>query len=301
MTRRARIIWWLRAGGSVAVVAVLLTFVPIARVWDAIRAVNPWVWLAAVVLFITGHAVNAMKLRLLIGVDAVPASACLRAHFTAIASNLGLPGVAGGEVIRVAYLAPVAGTARVAMAAVAERLVDFVVLLLLAVTAASVAGVPPALADGMRTGRRWTLVVAAVCAALVFLFRRRLARSGRTQHLGQAWWAVLARPRALLFAAGLSLAVQTAFVLANAWLGAQAGVSLALAPWFLAWTFAKLSVLLPISLGGIGVREAALVSVLAAYGAPPDGVLAAGILWQGALITGSLTGFLTAQWLTRST
>lgn len=50
--------------------------------------------------------------------------------------------------------------------------------------------------------------------------------------------------------------------------------------------------MLPISVGGLGVREAALVSLLAAYGAPADLVLATGILWQGALVVGSTNGFL---------
>lgn len=38
-----------------------------------------------------------------------------------------------------------------------------------------------------------------------------------------------------------------------------------------------------------------LVSVLAAYGAPSDGVLATGILWEGGLVAGSIGGFLVTQ------
>jgi hypothetical protein len=74
---------------------------------------------------------------------------------------------------------------------------------------------------------------------------------------------------------------------------------MALARWFLAWTGAKLSAVLPISLGGLGVREATLVSVLAVYGAPADRVLAAGILWQGGIVVGSASGFLVTEMLRR--
>jgi hypothetical protein len=43
------------------------------------------------------------------------------------------------------------------------------------------------------------------------------------------------------------------------------------------------------------VREAALVSLLAPYGAPREAVLASGILWQAILIITGLAGLLVTQ------
>lgn len=291
--------WWLRVVVSLAVAALLLAVVPLDEVLGAIRGVNPWIWIACVGIFVAGHSLNAIKLYLLIGPGGAPAPACVRAHFAGIASNLGLPGVAGGDIVRVSYLAPAAGTARVVMAAVADRLVDSFVLILIAVVAASVAGVPPAISGAMRTGGRWLVVIAVAGLVAGVAIRRRLRRSGRPP-LGLSWSRIGERPVAIVLAVSIAIAVQAAFVLANVWLASAVGFNVALAPWFLAWTAAKLSAILPISLGGIGVREAALVSVLAAYGAPPDGALAVGILWQGALISGSLGGFLLTQALSRS-
>jgi uncharacterized membrane protein YbhN (UPF0104 family) len=99
----------------------------------------------------------------------------------------------------------------------------------------------------------------------------------------------------VLLAAVISASVQIVFVLANVWLAHEAGALTALGPWFLAWSAAKLGAILPISLGGIGVREAALVAVLGAYGASGDAVLATGLLWEAAIVAGSLGGFLTTQ------
>jgi uncharacterized membrane protein YbhN (UPF0104 family) len=96
-------------------------------------------------------------------------------------------------------------------------------------------------------------------------------------------------------AAVLSLAVQSAFVLANVWLARSAGVTTALAAWFVAWPLSKLVAVLPISLGGIGVREAALVALLAPYGAPRDAVLASGLLWQAVLIVTGVVGLVATQ------
>src|SRR5690606_18090390 len=123
----------------------------------------------------------------------------------------------------------------------------------------------------------------------------RPGEGGRLAGLGDAWRDLRRRPQAFLAAGAISLAVQCAFVLTNVWLAAHMGIATPLAPWFLGWTAAKLSAILPISLGGIGVREATLVSVLGAYGAPAEAVLATGILWQAAIVAGSLGGFLALQ------
>jgi len=291
--------WWLRAGGSAVAVGILLAIVPVGELWLAVRDVHPVVWLAAVAIFIAGHALNAVKLWILVGPHAAPLDACLRAHFTGIAANLGLPGVAGGEIIRVGYLAPTAGTARVALAAVADRLVDGLVLVGIVLVASRVAGLPLDAGSTPRLVLRWLLVLGVVLSAVVtWRLRRRRGTDGSAQ-LREAWHDLLGRPLALGGAMGISLGVQTLLVLTNVWLGTQVGLSAPLAPWFLAWTASKLSALLPVSLGGIGVREATLVSVLAAYGAPADLVLATGVLWEGAIIAGSLTGFLVLQLLHR--
>ena len=79
----------------------------------------------------------------------------------------------------------------------------------------------------------------------------------------------------------------------------EVGVTTALAAWFVAWPLSKLIAVLPISLGGIGVREAALVSLLAPYGAPREAVLASGILWQAVLIVTGLAGLVVTQLLPR--
>jgi hypothetical protein len=98
---------------------------------------------------------------------------------------------------------------------------------------------------------------------------------------------------------GISLIVQAAFVLTNVWLARQAGVDAGLAAWFVAWPLSKLIAVLPISLGGLGVREAALVSLLTPYGADGTAVLASGLLWQAVLAVSGLVGLAVTQMLRR--
>jgi uncharacterized membrane protein YbhN (UPF0104 family) len=64
--------------------------------------------------------------------------------------------------------------------------------------------------------------------------------------------------------------------------------------WLFAWPLAKLSALVPITQGGIGVREATLVGLLAPFGAPPVFTAAVGLLFQAIVISGGLIAGLIA-------
>ena len=92
---------------------------------------------------------------------------------------------------------------------------------------------------------------------------------------------VLAPSATTAFAA--SLLAQGSLVALNAWLGAAIGVAPGAAAWLLAWPLAKIVAMAPISLGGLGVRETALASLLAPFGVPPTSALAQGLVWQTVL------------------
>ncbi len=61
-----------------------------------------------------------------------------------------------------------------------------------------------------------------------------------------------------------------------------------MAVWFVVWPIAKLAGLLPISLGGLGVRDATLGALIAGFGVPAAQGLATSFVWQSILITGGL-------------
>jgi uncharacterized membrane protein YbhN (UPF0104 family) len=122
-------------------------------------------------------------------------------------------------------------------------------------------------------------------------FRRRLAQ------LRHAIRAVSRRPHRLLFGWLLGTSVQGTYVLLTALLGVTCGLRLPLRVWLFAWPLAKIAAVMPITQGGIGVREAALVVLLAPFGAPASQVLATGIVWEGVIITAGLLAGLTASLL----
>lgn len=285
--------WILRAVVSVAVVVVLVTVASAEGLREAFSQVRPGVWLASLAVFLAGHALNAWKYQRLLHDPHASVPLCLRAHFAGLVANLGLPGVAGGDVVRATYLLPHGVSLKAAtVASIIDRLIDTVTLLALVAAGVLVAGLPPAL-DSSTIGVRWTVVVVAVAAAggaAAFLFVTH-RRGGRGAGMAGDLVAELRmRGVAIVTAFGVTALVQSAFVLSNVWMAGALGLDVGVAPWFIAWPLSKLVAVLPISLGGIGVREAALVSLLAPYGAPSPIVFASGLLWQGVLIVSGLLG-----------
>jgi len=289
--------WLIRAGVSAVVVAILLRFIPIDAVFDALRRTSIWTWSASVAVFFAGHYLNAIKLRLLIGPAQGLTSACVRAQYAGLVANLGLPGLAGGDIVRAAYLAPLVGVKRVAFASVADRLIDTGTVLMLVMVALPFAGMPPGMSGIMQNTGLW-LLAGTTCVVIAGVLVMRLQRfSALAGKVRAAWTSLMMRRPALMGAVVISLVVQSAFVMTNVWLARQVGVTTDVSAWFVAWPLSKLVAVLPISLGGIGVREAALVSLLAPYGAPREAVLASGILWQAVLIVTGVAGLIITQLL----
>ena len=113
-------------------------------------------------------------------------------------------------------------------------------------------------------------------------FRRRLAR------VRHAFRMVSSRSHVLFLALVMGTGIQMTFLLLTMCIAVLCGLSLPVAAWLFAWPLAKLAAVLPLTQGGIGVREAALVGLLATFGAPASLVLAAGLVWEGVIIAGGL-------------
>jgi uncharacterized membrane protein YbhN (UPF0104 family) len=201
--------------------------------------------------------------------------------------------------VRAGYLAPAAGLRRVALASLADRLIDTATLVGLIAIALPFAGLPAG-APAIVQSSLWWVVVFVPAAGLAAAVASRLLRGTRIGHaVAHAWRELPVRRSSLLVVLGISAGVQSLFVLTNVWLARQAGVEASLAAWFVAWPLSKLIAVLPISLGGLGVREAALVSLLAPYGADGTAVLASGLLWQAVLAVSGVTGLAVTQVLRR--
>jgi uncharacterized membrane protein YbhN (UPF0104 family) len=109
-----------------------------------------------------------------------------------------------------------------------------------------------------------------------------------------------ARPHILVTGWLLGVFVQATFILLNALLAISCGLFLPLRVWLFAWPLAKIAALLPLTQGGMGVREAVLVALLLPFGARAPLVLASGLAWEGIIVAGGLISGFVAYVLRRT-
>ncbi len=284
----------LRAAISGGLLALLLAWFSSTRILDVLRQIPLSVGGLVVVLFLLGHVFSAMKWRMLVSGAGAPIGGwvALRAHAAGLFANLCLPSIIGGDVVRAGLAVRAAGRVEaVALGTLADRLIDTTALV-------GIAGVAAVLSPELARGRAGTALVAAgILLLLAVLGGVAVTRWVPAGRLPERLRQPAARVRAALdalarvplwtgTALGVSVFVQGAFVGLNVALARGIGIDLPFLAWLLAWPLAKLVALLPISLGGIGVREVALAAFLSPFGIEPALAVAQSLAWEAVLVTG---------------
>jgi uncharacterized protein (TIRG00374 family) len=299
---------WLAALG---VLGILLHFLPLRLLGEAIERVRLTRFLVILFGYLLAHAAGIAKWRMMVNtagarLDYATSAQC---YAGGLFATLFLPSIIGGDVVRLAVgLRRSPKPAAVLAGNVADRFLDMTAqagLVLLGIVL-----LPGSLPTAVQSEVRKTiLVIVGIFLALVALtflfyrpifggrsmsFRRRLARLRYALRTG---WH---RPHVLVFAWMLATVIQSTFLTLTALLAISCGLFLPLPVWFFAWPLAKLAALLPLTQGGIGVREAALVGLLSPFGAPAHLVLASGLVWEGVVVCGGLIAGCTAFLIRRS-
>lgn len=286
--------WVLKVVVSSLVLGVTLWLLPTSEVWSAIKNIPFSLWLLVLGLFLMGHAVSAMKWWLLTGYgENVPFITALKAHFAGLVANLCLPGVAGGDVVRAGLIFRESqNKTRVAVGSLADRLLDIFGLFLLSCAGAlfSIGNRDGFAGPLVKIGVLFFIVVASILLLVVLL--PRLPIKGIKDKVALAMEEFKRQPGTLALCFGLSMLIQSAFISLNIAFAIVSDVNVPAAAWFFAWPLAKLLAVVPISIGGLGVREASLATLLSPLGASPAKVVAIGLLWQTILFAGGLIGGL---------
>ncbi|MDZ4761878.1 MAG: lysylphosphatidylglycerol synthase transmembrane domain-containing protein [Alphaproteobacteria bacterium] len=297
-TRKNRLLGWLKLAGTVAMFAILFFVIPLNEVWASLVKVNPLVWLGVFVGYLAGHTLAAAKWRALIG-EPIPYWTALKAHFAGLAASLALPGVAGGDVVRaVVMMRAKVRKADLVLASLVDRVIDSVTLLAISAIGLAMLGAQAGLHDS------WvyiaTVGVAIIGFASVMMlqpiasFIRTIKAGGSAGRLfallSEALGRMAGRKTTILVCVVMSIVIQTAFAMLNAALSASIGGPDSVALWLFAWPLAKLIATLPISIGGLGVREAGLSGLMAPFSPTTAPVIAASLLWQTIVVAGGLLG-----------
>ncbi len=267
-----------------------------AQVAAAFRSLRWGDWLAALAVFLATQAVSALRWQWLarpLGFTQ-PLRRFVGLYFVGMFFNLLLPTSIGGDAVRAVALHPGPGR-RVAafLSVLLDRLSGLLVLLALACAAAAVCPVPLPLWVKLAVGG--AAGGAAVALAVLPASTRLLARLDATgpgrghrllaklRHLATslrgAWSVYRRRPGLLAATTGLSAVVQLAGVVQVALIGRSVGADVPLAVYGVAVPMVALLTLLPVSLNGMGVREAGMILFLGPAGVPAGTAVTVAFLW----------------------
>jgi hypothetical protein len=299
---------WIKVAVSGTLLALIFILLPWGQVWVALRQLPPLVWLGVWIAFVLGHAIGVVKWRLFVnaGRASLRFTDAVQCYSAGLFANLCLPSIVGGDVLRMAMAAKLTRRTEAALwGGVLDRLTDVTALGILVACGGLLARkqLPGWGGQLLTVGIVLSVVVGTLL--LPFILRRPIKSwPGRLRRPVARSLVALRqlrrRPSTALSGLALSLLIQSSFVLLNAWLGRHIGVDVSLAVWFLVWPLAKVASLMPISLGGLAVREASLAALLAPFGVPLTLGVLASLLWQSVLIAGGLVGGLVWLVLSRS-
>ena len=299
---------WLKILVSFGLLAALALLLPWHQVRDALSRLSPEVWAGVLLGFILGHSLGVFKWRMFVnaGHHSLGVADAALCYGAGLFANLCLPSIVGGDVLRAALASRFTRRPEAAfLGGVLDRVTDMIAMTILV----AVGGVLSREAMPGWGGNLITvsLILGGVVLAifLPLLLARPLAwwprRLRRPVGRGLVALRRLARsPRTAGTTLALSLTIQSSFVLLNSWLGWQLGIRVPLSVWFLVWPLAKIAGLMPISLGGLAVRETTLAALLAPFGVPFAVGVVCSLLWQTVLIAGGLFGGLVWLVLGRS-
>jgi glycosyltransferase 2 family protein len=307
---RAWFITVLRWAAALAVLAVLFYFLPVAPLRAALARVPAIRFASVLVLYLCAHAVGILKWRLIVNTagSRLNLSSSAQCYLGGLFGTLFLPSIIGGDAVRLAVgLRRSPRPAAVLAGNVVDRFLDVAAqaTLVLAGLVLLPGSLPEQFAAMTRKLLLISLLVAAAALLLLFILWRPLlgGRSLRFRRrmawLRRAFRSVRRAPQALVFGWLLGVLIQGTFILLNALLALSCGLFLPFRVWLFAWPLAKLAALLPLTQGGMGIREAVLVALLLPFGAASSLTLASGLAWEGIIISGGLIAGLTAFMLRR--
>jgi uncharacterized membrane protein YbhN (UPF0104 family) len=312
---RQALLWVVKIVVSSGLLYVLLSRVDLARLWATARTASiPWL-LAALGLYFAMVFVSAWRWGLLLHAQriAVRLSALLQSYLVATFFNNFLPSNIGGDVIRIRDTALAAGSKTLATTVVlVDRGIGLLGLVFVAAVGASATPAGSPVVGPLGPGLLWlTLAGGVFLAAPMLLAPQRVGRLlGPLKSLHQEWVeerisrlvSGLARFSETPFALGLGFAgavvVQVILVAFYAAIAHALGVPIPMAHLAVMIPLSFIVQMAPVSVNGLGVREATFSYYFAQLGLPLESALALSFLGAVLMMVFSLSG--AAVYLTRS-
>ena len=293
---------YVRFGGSALVLFLLLRRLHFHEVFGTIQRIPPGAFVVLFIAYMALHLLGVVKWRLLINLAGANLTfpQAVRCYYWGLFGNSFLPSLVGGDLVRGGMAFTFSrNKSAIVLGSLMDRVQD--VGGLLVVTAGGILLLPGML-DYKAHKMFWTLAgvmaiggVVGIGLLLVIPFRIFPFKLRRIfVKLRRGVRSMYRSPGTMFFCFLVGMVLQISQVAINYTLGEITGFHLAFAIWLFAWPLAKLSALVPLTQGGMGVREGVLAGLLSSFGAPAATALAAGlcfqfgVVWPGNLVGGAL-------------
>jgi len=253
-----------------------------------------------IALYLFGQAMTAWRWRIIaerVGfTEGMPKF--LRFYFVGMFFNLFGPSTLGGDLVRALYLGASAGRRTVALHTVFfDRLSGLVMLVFVAVAAIALFG---------RFGLPWPIIVVVTGTGLAIavgwflvpsLVKRFFAKDGRANRLVERDLKPFWNDRGLLMrTASVSVAFHVLQASSLMLLGHAVSMQVDWRYYFIFHPLVSVLSAVPVSVAGLGIREAGYIWFLQRQGVDHDTAFAFGLLWFVVLLVSSLVGGLVYLW-----
>lgn len=294
----------LRWALTLLVLALLIYVLPFGQLRDALSRITPTRFASMFTIYLLALTGGTVKWHLVVNSadSRLPFSVSAQCYAGGLFGALFLPSIVGGDAVRLAVgIARSPRPAAVITGNVVDRLLDLGAQLSLVFLGIVLlpGSLPPALKPSFRSAAALAGLTVILLLLLTWLLPRLLrGRSVRLRRglvqLRRAKDEVARHPYRLLSCWLVGVAVQGTFLVITMLLGRSCGLRLPFRIWLFCWPLSKIAAILPLTQGGIGVRETAMLALLRPFGAPAAQVVATGIASEGLIICGGLLAGLTA-------
>ncbi len=297
---------------GLALIACLFAVVDIRKTWEALHTVSPGWFALGVAFYFLAHIINSIKL----GVLLPQFKTFDLFRFTLIGHyySLILPGQLVGDAVKSFKMARGHDLAIILSACIFDRLTGQAALLLLTFTALII--------ESASFGR-WLLYAIVILLACLGLFAKlpsmkmfnklisflldRASPDSRSHRLmlgvlrfGNVW-TISSRSKSMLILSLLLGGIFQVVSVGVVWILALGmGLDISYAEWAVVVGVMSVVVLLPISIAGLGLREATLVGMLIGLGVPGEIGLAFSFVVLGMYVLGAIVGAILDSTLVRN-
>lgn len=292
----------LRVGISLALLVLLVWRSDRSGLVQRLISLDLPIFVAGLLLYVLGQAMSAYRWQLLLGAEGIriPYRSLVGYYFEGMFFNLFLPTLIGGDVVRAHRVyRRTAGEEGSVASIVVERLTGFAALLGIALVALILSD--PSLRDPAIT---WPILGAAFALTFGTMAMLHPGLKGllKRLHWGNFGEKILGfceaiqryrgRQKVLGQAIALSLVFQAMVIFSYFFAARALGLAVPVAPFFLLVPVVVVVAMMPVSLGGLGIREGAAVYLFARVEMEATSALAMSLTWFLLVFLASLPGGL---------